>query len=84
MLNDCKYGVGVEENSIELTLLRAAASPEMASDQGQQHFRYGFTAWEGAFDRSPVVRQGLAFNLPVTVAPACAAASAPSPPTPPT
>ena len=64
-----KYGVGVEENSIELTLLRAAASPEMASDQGQQHFRYGFTAWEGAFDRSPVVRQGLAFNLPVTVAP---------------
>lgn len=69
VLNDCKYGVGVEENSIELTLLRAAASPEMASDQGQQHFRYGFTAWEGAFDRSPVVRQGLAFNLPVTVAP---------------
>ena len=69
VLNDCKYGVGVEENSIELTLLRAAASPEMGSDQGEQRFRYGFTAWEGAFDRSPVVRQGLAFNLPVTVTP---------------
>ena len=69
VLNDCKYGVGVEENSIELTLLRAAASPEMASDQGEQRFRYGFTAWEGAFDRSPVVHEGLAFNQPVTVIP---------------
>ena len=65
VLNDCKYGVGVEENSIELTLLRAAASPEMQSDQGEQHFRYGFTAWEGAFADAPVVRQGLAFNEPI-------------------
>lgn len=65
VLNDCKYGVGVEENSIELTLLRAAASPQMQSDQGEQHFRYGFTAWEGTFADAPVVRQGLAFNEPI-------------------
>ena len=69
VLNDCKYGVGVEQNSIELTLLRAAASPEMRSDQGKQHFRYGFTAWEGTFAESAVVQQGLAFNDPVVVTP---------------
>lgn len=68
VLNDCKYGIGVEENSIELTLLRAAASPEMRSDQGEHHFRYGFTAWEGAFADAPVVRQGLAFNDPIVMA----------------
>ncbi len=68
VLNDCKYGVGVEENSIELTLLRAASSPEMRSDQGEQRFRYGFTAWEGAFADAPVVRQGLAFNDPIVMA----------------
>lgn len=62
VLNDCKYGVGVEQNSIELTLLRAAASPEMASDQGEQTFRYGFTAWNGSFADAPVVRQAAAFN----------------------
>lgn len=67
VINDCKYGVGVEENSIELTLLRAAASPEMASDQGKQHFRYGFIAWTGSFADAPIVRQALAFNDPIRV-----------------
>lgn len=67
VLNDCKYGIGVEGNSMELTLLRAAASPEMRSDQGEQRFRYGFTAWEGAFADAPVVRQGLAFNDPIVM-----------------
>ena len=65
VLNDCKYGVGVEQNSIELTLLRAAASPEMGSDQGEQRFRYGFTAWNGPFAQAPVVRQAAAFNDPL-------------------
>ena len=65
VLNDCKYGVGVEQNSIELTLLRAAASPEMASDQGEHRFRYGFTAWSESFAQAPVVQQAAAFNDPV-------------------
>lgn len=64
VLNDCKYGVSVEENCISLTLLRAASSPEMRSDQGEQRFRYGFTAWTGSFSGAPVVRQALAFNDP--------------------
>ena len=65
VLNDCKYGVGVEENSIELSLLRAAASPEMASDQGRHHFRYGFTVWNTSFADAPVVQQAAAFNDPI-------------------
>lgn len=67
VLNDCKYGVGVEQNSIELTLLRAAASPEMASDQGTQRFRYGFTAWNTCFAHAPVVQQAAAFNDPLLI-----------------
>lgn len=69
VLNDCKYGVGVEQNSIELTLLRAAASPEMASDQGEHRFRYGFTAWEGSLADAPVVWQAAAFNDPIALQP---------------
>ena len=65
VLNDCKYGVGVEQNSIELSLLRAATSPEMVSDQGTHHFRYGFTAWNTGFANAPVVQQAAAFNDPI-------------------
>ena len=50
---------------MELTLLRAAASPEMASDQGEQQFRYGFTAWNTCFADAPVVQQAAAFNDPL-------------------
>ena len=29
VLNDCKYGISMNGNALELTLLRAAAAPEM-------------------------------------------------------
>lgn len=68
VLNDCKYGVSMLGNAINLTLLRAPASPEMAADNGLHHFVYAFTAWEGSFLNSPVVRQGYELNIsPVCV-----------------
>ena len=75
VLNDCKYGVSTEGSTISLTLLRAAASPEMQADNGVHRFTYAFEAWEGAFKDAPVVRDGLRLNYPVTAAegtaPAC-------------
>ena len=68
VLNDCKYGVSVKGNSINLTLLRAEGSPVLAGDAGVHHFVYAFTAWEGSFLESPVVRQGYELNItPVLV-----------------
>lgn len=64
VLNDCKYGVSMLGNAINLTLLRAAASPEMAADNGVHHFTYAFTAWEGSLMDSSVVRQGYELNVP--------------------
>ncbi len=63
VLNDCKYGISMNGNALELTLLRAAASPEMRADNGQHSFTYAFTAWEGAFADSDVVRQGYELNV---------------------
>ena len=68
MLNDCKYGVSMLENAINLTLLRAAASPEMAADNGTHHFTYAFTAWEGSLLESPVVREGYELNVSPVIA----------------
>ncbi|HIU32093.1 MAG TPA: alpha-mannosidase [Candidatus Caccousia avistercoris] len=63
VLNDCKYGVSVLGNAINLTLLRAPASPEMAADNGSHRFTYAFTAWEGGLLGSPVVREGYELNV---------------------
>ena len=63
VLNDCKYGISMNGNALELTLLRAAACPEMRADNGQHSFTYAFTAWEGPFVDSGVVRQGYELNV---------------------
>ena len=68
VLNDCKYGISMNENALELTLLRAAAAPEMHADNREHYFTYAFTAWEGSFADSDVVRQGYELNVKPVVA----------------
>jgi alpha-mannosidase len=63
VLNDCKYGISMNGSSLELTLLRGAASPEMRADKGHHKFTYAFTAWEGSFIDSDVVRKGYELNV---------------------
>ncbi len=77
VLNDCKYGISMNGNALQLTLLRAAASPEMRADNGEHRFTYAFTAWEGSFYNSPVVREAYDLNVPLQTAEgSCAAFSA--------
>lgn len=63
VLNDCKYGISMNGSSLELTLLRAAACPEMRADNRVHHFTYAFTAWEGSFADCDVVRQAGELNV---------------------
>ena len=65
VLNDCKYGISMNGNALQLTLLRAAASPEMRAANGRHTFTYAFTAWEGSFMDSDVVREAYALNVPM-------------------
>jgi alpha-mannosidase len=70
VLNDCKYGVDVEENSINLTLLRAPLAPDMTADLGVQEFAYAFQCWNNAaFRDAGIVQSGYELNVPVTVQP---------------
>ena len=69
LLNDCKYGISMNGNALELTLLRGATAPDRHADQGEHHFVYAITAWEGSFFDSDVVKQGYELNVkPVAVA----------------
>ncbi|MDY3919089.1 MAG: glycoside hydrolase family 38 C-terminal domain-containing protein [Candidatus Limivivens sp.] len=63
VFNDCKYGISMEEGTLSLTLLRAAAAPAMRTDNGKHSFRYGFLAWEGSFLENAVPAQAFAFNV---------------------
>ena len=62
VLNDCKYGVNVDGNSINLTLLKSALAPDMTADKGRQEFTYAFYAWNGTFFDSDLVQQGYDLN----------------------
>ena len=68
VLNDCKYGISMNGNALQLTLLRAAASPEMRADNGEHCFTYAFTGWDGSFLESPVVREAYDLNIPLQTA----------------
>lgn len=69
VLNDCKYGVNVDGNSINLTLLRAPVAPDMHADLGEQRFTYAFYGWNGGLTDSGLVRAGYELNCPVGTAP---------------
>ncbi|MBQ6959516.1 MAG: alpha-mannosidase [Clostridia bacterium] len=68
VLNDCKYGISMNGNALQLSLLRAAASPEMRADNGVHTFTYAFTGWNGSFLDSPVVREAYDLNVPLQTA----------------
>lgn len=67
IINDCKYGMSANGNSLELTLLRAAASPDFRADNRVHRFTYAFTAWEGTFYDCDVVKQAYEINVKPTM-----------------
>lgn len=65
LLNDCKYGVAVKDQTISMTLLRSPSYPDETSDQGTQQFTYAFLFWDGAFHDSRVIQEAYELNYPL-------------------
>jgi alpha-mannosidase len=72
VLNDSKYGLSVQGNSLNLTLLKSALAPDMTADKGVQHFTYSIYAWNGSLAESGVVQESYDLNVPVRVLPGAA------------
>jgi alpha-mannosidase len=68
VLNDCKYGVNVVGNTINLTLLRATKAPDQKADLGRQEFTYAFYAWNGSLAESRLVQEAYELNCATTTA----------------
>jgi len=64
ILNDCKYGIDVQQNSINLTLLKAALAPDMHADRGVQQFTYALYVYNGSFGDSGIIEEAYDLNVP--------------------
>jgi alpha-mannosidase len=64
LLNDCKYGHKVVENTLDLCLLRAPTYPDPDADQGEHHFTYSLLPHRGDLAHSEVISQASLLNAP--------------------
>ncbi len=64
VINDCKYGVGVSEKEITLSLLRATERPDPLSDTGHHDFTYAILP-HGNFTYKDINSEALIFNTPL-------------------
>jgi alpha-mannosidase len=74
LLNDCKYGVGVQGSEIRLSLLKSGTHPDPRGDEGVHLFTYALLPHAGPFSVEAVVRPAYELNLPVTAVAAAAGA----------
>ncbi len=65
LMNDCKYGYGIEGSTIGLTLIKAGIEPNPTADLEKHFFTYSFLPHEGGFAQSHVEDASYELNVPV-------------------
>ena len=64
VVNDCKYGVGVRDGLIGLSLAKGGTRPDERGDVGVYRFRYGFFPHTGGYCAKEVILPAYCFNYP--------------------
>ena len=70
LLNDGKYGHGVNDNVLSISLLRGPLYPDPLADEGEHHFTYSLYPHVGDWTESDVVAEALALNSSLVAVPA--------------
>ena len=68
VINDGKYGVGLWEDTISLSLLRATCRPDLISDRGEHRFAYLIVPHEGSAAQAGIDKMALEHNTPLLAA----------------
>jgi len=63
VINDCKYGYGIEGQTIRLSLLRSPTAPDAEQDQGLHQFSFAIVPHVGTFAQSYVSFPSSPLNL---------------------
>jgi alpha-mannosidase len=72
VLNDCKYGCDVRENTLRLTLLKGSIYPDPKADMETHHFTYAIRPHVGDWRQAGTIEAAMSLNHPVTVKPVAA------------
>src|SRR5690606_7242134 len=65
LLNDCKYGYDIKENTLRLSLLKAANFPDPTADKGLHQFTYSLYPHSGDWYEGNVVEEAWNLNNPI-------------------
>ena len=66
-LNDCKYGVSVEENTVGLSLIKCGRYPNPSADREPHHAVYSVYPHMGTWQETGIVKEAYALNNPMVV-----------------
>ncbi len=69
LMNDCKYGHSVDENSMALTLLKSSTSPNPDADREVHHFTYSVMPHQGSWREADTPEMAYRLNVPVRAVP---------------
>ena len=65
MLNDCKYGVGVRNGVIGMSMLKSAIHPNPEADKELHEFTYSIYPHQGGWREAGTVKQAYQINNPL-------------------
>ena len=68
LINDSKYGIGLFENSMSLSLLRATVRPDVTSDIGHHEFSYMIYPHGDDFVKAEINNIAFEYNIPLSKA----------------
>lgn len=65
LLNNCKYGFDVTENTIRMTLLRSSYEPDPVPERGKYEFQFSLCPHIGELKPAKLIKLGNEFNYPL-------------------
>jgi alpha-mannosidase len=68
LLNDCKYGYGIHDSKMTLSLIKSGIVPNPEADQEEHFFTYSLMPHIGGFADSSVPEQAYMLNVPLRTA----------------
>ena len=68
VINSGKYGVGIEDGEVSLSLLRSTIRPDITSDMGTHSIKYMIVPHAGDAVQAGINKLAFAYNVPLTKA----------------
>jgi alpha-mannosidase len=65
LLNDCKYGYDIKDQTMRLTLIKSGVYPDPAADQGEHSFTYSLYPHGGDWFEGETVKEAYELNYPL-------------------